>query len=165
MIRLRFALHSDFVSQRMASYEGVCMPFSPAHVEAVMPDGRYLGMHFSAPSGMQYREAGADSADLAVLPDGRKCELFVEVSATPDQTNIFYSLAVASIGEPYDIKAFIEFGLHIHGHERDHAICSAKMLLLLRGAGVFRWPVVKPAHDISPSDLLLMLSVITEVPH
>lgn len=164
-IRLRFVLHTDFIAQAMVLYQHVCMPFAPGHVECVTPDGRYLGMHWKEPSGMQYREVGYDVGTISQLSDGRLAEIFIDLPATEEQTNKFYKLANDSIGESYDIMAFVEYAVPIHSHTYNHAVCVAKMFLLLRAVEWFKWPIVVPAHCLTVRDLLLILSTHIEVPH
>ena len=164
-IRLRFVLHNDVVSQGMVLYQKTSMPFTPGHVECVMPDGRYLGMHFKDPAGMQYREPGYDAGEISILPDKRLAEIFVDLPATQVQVDGFHAAAIASIGEPYDIAAFIEYALPIHAHSYNHAVCSAKMFLLLRKIGWFKWPITVPAHCLTPRDLLMVLSTHIEIKH
>lgn len=139
------------------------MPFSPSHVECVTPDGKWLGQHGFG--GMQARDAGYDHGEVEILPDGRRCDIIVSLPVSPEQHDAFYAAATAAIGEPYDWSAILTYAIPGHHHSKFHAICSAKMFLLLRGIDYFRWPVVVPAHEIDPRDLLLILSTHVEIPH
>jgi hypothetical protein len=144
---------SDLIEMR----EGTVMPFTPSHVEAVDGD-KYLGQHMSG--GFQARSAGYDAPF--------KNELFIDLPATGEQTVRFYQAAWKSVGQSYDWNAILGFELPGHFHEKFHAICSAKIFLLLRdNADWFpsHVPLCVPAHDISPRDLLLIISAIVEVPH
>lgn len=170
-ITLRFVLHEGIAGDVIAWREGVCMPFAPCHAECVMPDGlHHLGQfgesHDGQPAGMQVRRHGYDDGQIRTLPDGRLCDLWVDLPCTVEQSDAFYAAADASLGEPYDWDAIFGFApIPIRMHERNHTFCSAKMFLLLRKCGWLRWPVTVPAHDIDPAMLLLMLSVLVEVPH
>lgn len=134
------------------------MPFVPSHVECVH-QGLYIGQHLSG--GMQARKPGYDAPFDA--------ETFINLPATQEQTEAFYDGAVASIGQPYDWDAILGYLIPGHFHTKFHAICSAKMFLLLREPPV-DWfpshaPVAVPAHNIDPRDLLLMISTVIPVNH
>jgi hypothetical protein len=162
-IILRFVRSKGLTSDAIVLREQTCMPFTPSHVECVTPEGKWLGQR--SDGGMLAREAGYDHDEVATMNDGRRCELFVELPSTQEQHKTFYVRAAASIGEPYDWKAILGFAVGWHEHEKFHAICSAKMLLLLRASGYFQWPVVVPAHLVDPRDLLLMLSTHVKIDH
>lgn len=166
-IRLRFVRHSAISSDLIALREEAAMPFTPTHVECVTPEGKWLGQHADGPPapGMQAREPGYDKGRVALLPNGRLCELFVDLPASAEQVDSFYWHAKKSIGQPYDWEAILGFAVPVHLHEKFHAICSAKMVLLLRAADWFRWPLAVPAHLVDPRDLLLGLSMIVEIKH
>lgn len=169
-IVFRFVRSKGFTSDAIVWLEKTCMPFPPSHVECVTPAGKWLGQHM--PAGMVARDAGYDHDDVAVMepteacPDGR-CEIFVRLPVTQAQADAFYAAADEAIGEPYDWKAIVGFGVTFHEHEKFHAICSAKMLLLCRAKGceIFRWPTTVPAHLVDPRDFMLMLSILVEIPH
>jgi hypothetical protein len=162
-IVLRFVRSKGFTSAAIVFREQTCMPFTPSHVECVTPEGMWLGQH--SDGGMQARKAGYDHSEVAIMNDGRRCELFVELPCTQERYNAFYAKAMASIGEPYDWKAILGFAVSWHEHDKFRAICSAKMLLLLRACDYFQWPVVVPAHLVDPRDLLLMLSTHVKIDH
>jgi hypothetical protein len=164
-ILIRFVRSKGFESDLIVWREQTCMPFPPSHTECVTPDGKWLGQH--ADGGMQARAAGYDHDDVAIMADGRRCEIIVTLPVTQAQADAFYAAAEASIGEPYDWAAIVGFGVTFHEHEKFHAICSAKMLLLLRtpGCEYFRWPTTVPAHLVDPRDLLFTLSTHVEIPH
>ena len=158
MIRLRFVQGASLESDLIEWREGTCMPIVPSHVECVDPtDGKYIGQH--ADGGMQARDPGYDAPFHG--------ETFVDLPCSPEQEKAFYVGAVASIGQPYDIDAIVGFTLSGHHHAKLHAICSAKMLLMLRAVNWFpsKAPLCVPAHCVDPRDLLLILSAIVEVPH
>lgn len=164
-ILIRFVRSKGWESDAIVLREKTCMPFPPSHTECVTPDGKWLGQHMDG--GMLARPAGYDHDDVAIMDDGRRCEIIVPLEVTQEQHDAFYTAANASIGEPYDWKAIIGFGVTFHEHQKFHAICSAKMLLLLRARGCeyFPWPIVVPAHLVDPRDLMLMLSTHVEIPH
>jgi hypothetical protein len=163
MINIRFVRSKGFTSDMIVLREKTCMPFTPSHTECVTPEGKWLGQH--SDGGMQAREPGYDHDDVAIMKDGRRCEIIVPLPCTQAQADAFYAAATAAIGEPYDWKAIVGFGVTFHEHQKFHAICSAKMLLLLRACGYFPWPIVVPAHLVDPRDLFLILSTHVEIPH
>jgi hypothetical protein len=156
MIKLRFVACDDTPSKVIILRAGVCMPFSPSHVECVTPEGKYAGQHLKG--GMQARDPGYDKSILAH-------EAFVELPSTPAQADAFYAFVKSKLGQPYDWKAITDYVIPVNMHDFDHAICSATMVLGLRKCGWLKWPLTVPAHLISPRDLLLMLSGIIEIPH
>jgi hypothetical protein len=146
---LRFVQGSALTSKLIIAQEKTAMPFTPSHVEAVTPDGFYLGAHING--GVQKRPVGYDRAELVH-------ELFLTLDATAEQDQTFYSYLTAHIGEPYDWRAILGFLFPEHEHLENHVICSAFMTLGLRAAKWFPYPLAAPAHLIDPRDLLLMLS-------
>jgi hypothetical protein len=162
-IQIRFVRCKGFTSDLIAFREGTCMPFPPTHTECVTPEGKWLGQHEDG--GMQAREPGYDHDDVAIMPDGRRAEIIVSLPVTPRVHDAFYAAATASIGEPYDWNAILGFAMPGHFHFKFHAICSAKMFLLLRAVNYFQWPVTVPAHEMDPRDLMLILSTCVEIPH
>lgn len=157
-IRLRFVEGSGLESDAIEWREGTVMPVVPSHTEAVRADGKYVGQHASG--GMQARDPGYDAPF--------KGEAFVDLPCTQEQHDAFYAALDAAIGEPYDMEAIVGFAIPGHHHVKFHAICSAKMFLLLRD--VADWfpshcPVAVPAHCIDPRDLLLMISTVIKVDH
>lgn len=164
-ILIRFVRSRGFSSDLIALREQTCMPFTPSHTECVTPDGKWLGQH--SDGGMQARPAGYDHDDVALLPDGRRCEIIVPLPCTQAQAAAFYAAAHASIGEPYDWRAILGFAVPGHHHTKYHAICSAKMALLLRAKGCeyFRWPTTVPAHLVDPRDLMFALSTHVQIDH
>jgi hypothetical protein len=125
------------------------MPFTPSHVEAVTPDGFYLGAHFSG--GVQKRSKDYDAGKFSH-------ELFLTLEMTDEQVMTFYAFLDKHTGEKYDWRAIIGFLIPEHEHIPNHAICSALIALALRACNYFQWPLAAPAHLIDPRDLLLMLS-------
>ena len=131
------------------------MPFTPSHVEAVTPDGFYLGAHFSG--GVQKRPKDYDAGKFSH-------ELFLTLESTEEQAAAFYVFLDKHIGEKYDWRAIIGFIIPEHEHIPNHTICSALIALALRACNYFQWPLAAPAHLIDPRDLLLLLSGRMKVP-
>jgi hypothetical protein len=152
-IRLRFVTCRDSISEGIRLREN----FWASHVEAVTPQGQYLGAH--ADGGVAARAVGYDAAVL-------QREQFVDLAETaPGQAAEFYAFLGRHIGEPYDFKSILGFLVpDIAAHQPQHIICSALQALALRQCEWFATPLVEPAHKISPRDLLLIISGRLPVP-
>jgi hypothetical protein len=157
-ITLRFVEGQGLESDAIEIREGTCMPIVPSHVECVDPDtGKYIGQHAD---GMMARDPGYDAPF--------KAECFVELPCNDEQAKAFYDAARASIGESYDWKAILGYVLPGHFHQKFHAICSAKMTLLLRDKANWfpsKAPLAVPFHCMDPRDLLLILSTHVKIDH
>lgn len=145
MIRLRFVHCPDMISNGIILQTGGRY----SHVEAVTPDGKYLGAH--ADGGVQARPADYDKGKF----DRQR---FLELAADEAMAAKFYHYLNAVIGEPYDLGAIAGFVSHISIHQQGHTICSSLQALALRGCEYFPRPLPVPAHEISPRDLELILS-------
>ena len=154
-IILRFMQGSEPTSKLIVALEKQALPFTPSHVEAVMPDGFYLGSHIIG--GTLERAPGYDK-------DHTVHELFLTLPATQEQADAFHADMRSHIGEPYDWRAILGFLVPEHEHIPGHAICSARVTLSLRAAKWFPYPLAAAAHLIDPRDLLLMLSAQIQVP-
>jgi hypothetical protein len=155
-VKIRFVQGNEFASKMIIAQEKTCMPFTPSHVEAVMPaTGMYVGAHFKG--GVQARPPGYDK-------DVTTQELILELEATPAQDLMFYQFLEKHIGEPYDWEAIIGFVIPEHAHIQNHVICSALIALALRACNWFPYRLAAPAHLIDPRDLLLMLSTRMQIP-
>lgn len=146
-IRLRFVTCHDPISQGIRLREN----FWASHVEAVTPEGKYLGAHCDG--GVQARPVDYDAPIL-------QQELFVDLAETaPGQGDEFYAFLNRHIGEPYDFESILGFLVpDIPAHQPQHVICSALQALALRQCRWFAAPLVEPAHKITPRDLLLIIS-------
>lgn len=145
MIRLRFVHGIGVSSDAIVLDTGGLY----SHVECVMPDGRYLGAH--SDGGVQARSSDYDKGQF-------DRELFVDLPADAAMTASFYDWARRHVGEPYDFAAIRGFLWHMNDHDKGKVICSALMTLCLRDCGWFATPLSQPAHEISPRDLLLIIS-------
>lgn len=156
MIRLRFVTGSSTISALIRAQERVCMPFIPSHVEAVTPDGTYLGAHYDG--GVMERPSNYDAASMTN-------QVFIDLDADLSQTNAFYAYLRGKLGAPYDWKSILDFIDPFHNlHDSQHVICSALQTLALRTCGWFPAPLPVPAHQISPRDLLLCIGGRVAIP-
>ncbi len=160
MIKLRFMTGHDTLSQMIRTQAGICVPFTPSHVEAVSQDGQnYIGQHWDG--GMQSRSIGYDAKKLMY-------EKIVELPCTSQQETSFYAFVTSKIGMPYDWESVLSFvAPDLNLHELNHLICSAIMTAALRtkGCEYFQWPLTVPFHHISPRDLFLILSSHVQIDH
>jgi hypothetical protein len=153
-IVLRFVQGKDALSQMIVHGETM-MPFAPSHVEAVTPNGYYLGAHTD--TGVEERKPGYDSTWVAL-------ELILPLPATAEQHDSFYSYLRAHIGDPYDWQAIPGFLVPGHHHTLGHTICSALCVMALRAKNWFPFPLPWPAHLISPGMLLGLVGVKVKIP-
>jgi hypothetical protein len=144
-IRLRFVTCEDPVSDGIRFWTG----FEYSHVEAVTPEGLYLGAH--ADGGVQARRVGYDKATL-------RAEKFIDLPADDAMTDAFYEQLQKAIGTPYDFGAILGFVSHFDIHQTGRVICSALQTAKLRACGWFPTPLAVPAHEMSPRDLFLAIS-------
>lgn len=169
LIKIRFVRDRGWKYTVVAWRGMICMPFTPTHAECVTPEGTCLGMHGKPhdgfPAGMVEREAGYDAKTLYIMPDGRRCEIVVNLPCTKEQEDRFYAFMRKSIGEPYDWSAPWTFLLGGHHHTKFNSTCAAKVVMGLRACGYFPWPLTKPAHEFDPADVLAILSTHVEIPH
>src|ERR1700680_1822591 len=92
-IVIRFVRSIGLSSDGIVALEKTAMPFTPSHVEAVTPDGFYLGAHIS--DGTQKRPKDYDAGKFSH-------ELFLTLEATDEQSAAFYKFLDGHVGEPYD---------------------------------------------------------------
>ena len=159
MIVLRFVTSDHPLSRMIRTQAGICMPFTPSHVECLSRDGTaYVGQHMDG--GMQARPIGYDAHEKGVR------EKLVPLPCTAEQDDLFFAYVESRIGKPYDWKSIISFAApDINLHDFDHLICSAEMTAALRACRYFPMPLTVPFHHISPRDLLLILSSHVQIDH
>lgn len=145
MIKLRFVTGDDIFSWAIRRAED----FGFSHVEAVTLDGKYLGAH--ADGGVQARPSDYDKGQFTK-------EVFVSLSVPDEISKVFYNYLNGKVGTPYDYEAILGFVSRLDEHQTGMVICSALMTLGLRHCKYFPFPLVVPAHEISPRDLMLTLS-------
>lgn len=159
MITLRFVTSDDPLSKLIRTQAGICMPFTPSHVEALSRDGKsYVGQHYDG--GMQSRPVGYDAGARGLK------EKLVPLAADDIMTDHFHAYCESKIGMPYDWKSIVSFAApDINLHDFNHLICSAIITAALRSCGYFPMPLTVPFHHISPRDLLLILSSHVQIDH
>jgi uncharacterized protein YycO len=118
------------------------------HVEAVLPSGSIIAA--LAVKGVSH-----------LLPDYDKestSQIFVDIPMSPENLTRWVDYLKNRIGRPYDWDAIAGIALHTGWRMKGGFICSMLQTLALREAGVFPHPLSEKAHDITPRDLLLILS-------
>ena len=125
-------------------------PTGFSHVEALTPDGFYIGAHST---GVEKRPLGYDAGAAELR------EQFLLLEVTDDQARTFYHYLNSPevIGEPYGFWDILGFVFYFNAHKRHTVVCSALQTLALRACGFFPHPLPMFAHKISVGMLELML--------
>jgi hypothetical protein len=125
-------------------------PTGYSHVEALTPDGYYIGAHST---GVEKRPMNYDAGAVGLR------EKFVLLTVTDEQAAKFYHYLNAPevLGERYDFWAILGFVLRFNINKAHTVVCSALMTLALRWILFFPYPLPVFAHKISVRDLDLML--------
>lgn len=149
MITLRFVSHPGLFNWActIAQYG-----FWGTHVEAVMPDGTYLG---AISDGVKARDPGYDKGTF-------KQEVFVDVRATADQEEIFYAFVESQIGKPYDLWAILAYFWPSRDWQSfDAWYCSELLGTGLAECGILPKEMAVKFSRVTVRDLLLMISTRT----
>lgn len=85
------------------------------------------------------------------------------VAAPPEVEGMFYHLADAQLGKPYDKTAIAGFAAGRDWRETDSWFCSELAAWCLEKSGAFAHDLIAPANKITPSALLLVLSAYSPV--
>lgn len=144
-IILRFVTCHDAISAgiRLGEYG-----FWASHVEAVMPDGTFLGAH--AAGGVQARAADYDRGEWTK-------QLFVHIPTTDEQAAAFHEFLRAQLGKSYDLTAIEALVAQRDWREPDSWFCSELQTAALESAGLLL-ELAADVWKITPRDLLLVLS-------
>lgn len=126
-------------------------PTGFSHVEALTPDGFYIGAHST---GVEKRPMDYDAG----APGLR--EKFLLLTVTEDQSKYFYHYMNSPevLGERYGFWDIIGFIFYIDPHKGHTVVCSALQIDGLRWVNFFPRPLAMFAHKISVSMLELMLN-------
>jgi hypothetical protein len=160
VIRLRFVTDDSLVSRII---RGAQLGFWASHVEAVTPDGFYLGAHYAGD--VQKRPADYDKGQW-------RQQLFVDlpvlvgcVGDSAAQSEFFYSYLVGCLGDGYDMAAIGRMADGVltgsmRVGERPKWICSGLIEAALFKAGA----IVSPADNLNlttPRDVLMQCAALT----
>jgi hypothetical protein len=157
-IVIRFVAERGPLAWLIRYQAGIAMPFTPNHVESVSPDGQwYYGEHIKG--GLAKRPKGYDAKTVLA-------EFFIEIPCTADQRKAYYAYLESKLGMSYDWRSLVSFAIpswNLHG--RGELICSAITASAMRKGKILPYILTVPFHHITPRDILLMCSVLVNVPH
>jgi len=128
-------------------------PNGYSHVEAVTPDGEFLGAHVT---GVEARPMDYDAGKF-------ERQKFMLLSADVEMTDKFYHYLRSVTGERYDYAAIFGFITHFDINEKHTVICSGLQTLALRWCLFFPVALPVPAHRVSVRDLELGLTMRPDV--
>jgi len=149
MITLRFVSHTGIFNWActIAQYG-----FWATHVEAVMPDGTYLG---AISDGVKARSPRYDKGSV-------KNEIFLDIKATADQKEIFYAFIESQIGKPYDTWAILAYFYPSRDWQSfDAWYCSELLGTGLAECGLLPKEMAVKFSRVTVRDLLLLISTRT----
>jgi len=119
-----------------------------SHVEAVLSDGSIIAALIG--EGVVRKPNDYDKTSTS--------QIFVDVEMSDHALFLWESYLKSRLGRPYDLDAIAGIAVHLDWRHRGGFMCSMIQTLALRAADVFHWPLSEPAHEITPRDLLLILS-------
>jgi len=119
-----------------------------SHVEAVMPDGSIIAALIG--EGVVRKPGDYDTTSTS--------QIFVDVAMSSHALDLWTKYLESRLGRPYDMDAIVGIALHLNWHQRLGFICSMLLTLSLRKSCTFPVPLSEPAHEVTPRDLLLILS-------
>ena len=147
MIVIRFVQYDDLAGIAISA---MSYGHWATHVDAVMPDGDWVGAHVVG--GVTRHKPDYDRAS-------RVQQKFVALPCDDWTAAKFYNFIEAQIGKPYDLTAIAGFVAHRDWSNDAHWFCSelpAKGLIVCSMLA----PVAARLSKITPRDLILILSGI-----
>jgi hypothetical protein len=124
-----------------------------SHVEAVMADGSIIAALMG--EGVCHKPGDYDQVSTE--------QIFVDIIMPFHNQDRWREYLLSRVGRPYDFEAIAGEALHINLRRRGGFLCSALQTLALRVARFFPRPLSVPSHEITPRDLLLILSAMPGV--
>jgi hypothetical protein len=155
-VRLRFVDTKDSLVSHIIRGAELGLPYS--HVEAVTPDGQYLGALMD--SGVQSRPSSYDTTWSQ--------QLFVDLPASEAQAAAFYDFLKSKIGLPYDMTAIAELadgaltGEAPNWPTANAYICSALQTAALLTAGLIKGAPAT-VRLATPRDVLVACAALTTI--
>ena len=152
MITLQFASGTDLGSGAIKWF-GHGAPFS--HVDLVTPTGELLGARSD--------EIGGKPAGVQVRPAdylGSEKTFRVDVPIGVEETALFWQLANAQVGKPYDEQGIADFIIGRDWRDPGAWFCSELATWLLEQVKFFPFALATPCNRITPPDLFLVVSVL-----
>lgn len=147
-IRFRFVTSDRSAVSKMI--QAAEYGFWASHVEAVMPEGTYLGAHF---------EGGVLNRPIYYDADEWTRQQFVDLVATDQQRDRFHDFLRKQVGAPYDATAIAAF--LAPGRDWSHPgswFCSELAGAGLIDCGYFSTTLSVAVDHLTPRDLNLALS-------
>jgi hypothetical protein len=154
VISLQFSTQNDAESALIRAFDHC--PFS--HVDAIMGEGSLCGARSDViggiPAGVQTRPAGYAAFSKV---------LRVDLPSTDGQATAFRSFVASQIGKPYDMLAIAAFAIDRAWRDTDAWFCSELQSAAIEAAGIFPHKLYSSANRITPGDLLLLCSSLTDI--
>src|ERR1700683_5144243 len=149
MITLQFVAANDIGSHAIQIFERGW----PSHVDAVLEDGTLLGARSDSvggkPPGVQIRTPDYETF----------CQIKrIQLPCSAGQQTAWLNFMSAQIGKPYDETAIVAFAVQRDWREPDSWFCSELQAAGLEAWGVFPRPLENVVNEVTPRDLLLVVS-------
>lgn len=142
MIRLQFVSGHDIGSEAIKIFSRGW----PSHVDAILEDGTLLGARLD---GIKIRPPNYEVFD-------RREVILLEASLAVEAR--YLGFLGAQIGKPYDRTAIAAFAFERDWQDEDSWFCSELIAAALVDSGWFPKTPSDPSNEITPRDLLLMVS-------
>lgn len=155
-VKLKFVDTNDNLVSRVI--RGAELGLAYSHVEAVTPNGQYLGA--LSDGGVQSRPSTYDTTWSQ--------QLFVDVPATDPQAAAFYAFLQSKIGLPYDFTAIEEMADGaLTGEAPDWSAANAYICSALQTAALLTAGLIKSAPATvrlaTPRDVLVACAALTPI--
>ena len=125
----------------------------PSHVDHVLGDGTLLGARSDSvggkPPGVQIRPANYEVWTKTQS---------IRLNATAAQETAWLNFLTAQIGKPYDFEAIAAFAIDRDWRNPEKWFCSELAAAALEACKWFPKPLASVANEITPRDLLLVIS-------
>lgn len=153
-IRLQFSARDSVSSDLIRA----CTHGQWSHVDAITEDGRLLGARTAPVDGIA---KGAQIRPFDYLPFS--ATEIVTLETKPDIATSFWNFLMQQVGKPYDESAYASFILY-RDWRKDNAWCCTELIArAMEVSGLLKYPLVFSLNRIAPTDLILVLSVLTHV--
>jgi hypothetical protein len=155
LIRLQFSRQRDLSSELIAWFSHGA---GFTHVDTVAENGWLLGARDEVCAGI------APGVQLRP-PNYAAFErvLILDLGCDDAIARAYGKFVADQIGKPYDMRAIAGFATGRDWRDPGAWYCSELNTAGLEASGFFQWKLTTPASKVDPDDLLLALSVRTEV--
>lgn len=143
MITLQFVACGDPASEAIKLFSRGW----PSHVDAVLSDGSLLGARLDG--GVAIRRPNYEPFDRVQR---------IVLDTAPALEGRFTDFLRQQLGKPYDKLAIAAFAVQRDWRQPDAWFCSELQAAALEACGFFPQPLANPANEITPRDLLLLVS-------